>query len=186
MKKFIAFIVVAGWVLTSYSQDVIHLEETTLTFEPTAEIVFEDYANGVIKVKENYQRQFQMNAIAFINENFDINRFRQESGIDSGDIYVTVTSSNGQLNAVYNEQNQLVHTTQKFSNVPLPYDVRNQIYASNKGWVMTKNKYIAYGKMDQIDSEKYLVVMEKGNDRERLKITPARSTADGVAMVEKF
>ncbi|MDX1702359.1 MAG: hypothetical protein R3250_17155 [Melioribacteraceae bacterium] len=186
MKKLITFVLLAGWVLTSYSQEVIELEETTLTFEPTAEVVFEDYANGIVKVRENYAAQFQSNAIAFIQENFDINKFRRESGNEDGEIYVTVTSSNGRLDATYNSDNELVRTYQKFENVPLPYEVRNEVYASYMGWTLTKDKYIASGIESNIDKEKYIVYLEKDNKREKLKITPARNSATGVAMVEKF
>lgn len=186
MKKIITFILVAGWVLNSYSQEVIQLEETTLHYEPTGEIVFEDYSNGIVKVKENYQRQFQSNAIAFINENFDLKRFREESGNMSGNIYVTVTSSNGQLRAVYNDKDELVKTYQQFKNVPLPYDVRNQVYANYLGWTLTKDKYIASGREANIDDEKYIVHLEKGKERTKLKIIPARSSVTGVASVEKY
>ena len=186
MKKIITFILVAGWVLTSYSQDVIQLEETTLNYEPTAEVVFEDYSNGIIRVKESYERQFQSNAIAFINENFDLNRFRKETDNKNGDIYITVSSSNGQLNVKYNKNNQLVKTFQKFKNVALPFEVRNQVYASYMGWTLAKNKYIAFGKSDNIDVEKYIVYLEKGKERTKLKIIPARSSVTGVASIEKF
>ncbi len=186
MKKIITFILVAGWVLTSYSQEVIQLEETTLNFEPTGEILFEDYSNGLVKVKENYQRQFQKDAIAFVNENFDLDRFREESGNDTGYIYLTVSSSNGHLQATYNGDNELVKTYQRFKDVPLPYDVRNQVYANYAGWTVTKDKYIASGTMSNIDSEKYIVHLERGNEREKIKITPARSSITGVASVEKF
>ena len=186
MRKIITFILAVCWVLTANSQKVIELEETKVNFEPTGEIVFENYADGVIKVKENYQRQFQSNAIAFINENFDLTRFREESGNKDGDIYLTVTSSNGELNALYNENNELVKTYQKFHNVALPFDVRNQVYASYKGWTVTKDKYIAYGKAANIDNEKYIVYMEKDNKREKIKITPARSSVTGVASIEKL
>lgn len=186
MKKIITLILVAGWVLTSYSQEVIQLEETTLNFEPTGEIVFEDYSNGIVRVKENYQRQFQSNAIAFINENFDLNRFRKESGNDDGDIYLTVNSSNGHLRAVYNKNNELVKTFQRFNDVPLPSDVRNQVYASYAGWTLTKDRYIAYGEGSNIDSEKYIVFLERGNEREKIKVTPSRSSISGVASIEKY
>ena len=186
MKKLITFLLLAGWFLTTYSQNVVQLEETTLTFEPTGQIVFEDYKNGVVKVKENYQAQFQSNAIAFVKENFDINRFRKEAGFDSGSIYVTVTSANGILNAVFNEKNELVRTFQKFTNIALPYEIRNEVYAKHEGWTITKDKYVASGFQSNINSEKYIVHLKKGKDRERLKITPARSSVTGVAMVEKF
>lgn len=185
MRKIITLILVAGWVLTSYSQEVIQLEETTLTFEPTGEIVFEDYENGIIRVKEKFQKQFQSDAVNFVNENFDINRYRSESGNTTGDVYVTVTSSNGYLSAIYNDKNIIFSTYQKFKNVPLPYDVRNEVYASFKGWTVTKNKYVAYGKGNGLDSENYIVNLEKGKNREKIKITPARTSASGVAMVEK-
>ncbi len=186
MKKIITFILVAGWVLNSYSQEVIQLEETTLHYEPTGQIVFEDYANGIVKVKENYQKQFQSNAIAFINENFDLQRFREESGNKDGDIYITVKSTNGQLNAMYNDKNELVKTFQKFKNVPLPFDVRNQVYTNYLGWTLTEDKYIASGLKGNIDNEKYIVYLEKGKEREKLKIIPARSSVTGVASIEKF
>ncbi|GAA4323121.1 hypothetical protein GCM10023115_51640 [Pontixanthobacter gangjinensis] len=186
MKKLITFVLLAGWVLTAYSQKVIELEETTLTFEPTGEVVFEDYANGIVKVRENYAAQFQSNAIAFINENFDINRFRKESGNLNGDIYVTVTSPKGHLNARYDDKNQLVSTFQKFEDVPLPFEVRNEVYANYMGWTLTKDKYIASGTEGNIDKEKYIVYLEKGSEREKLRITPARTSTTGVAMVEKF
>lgn len=186
MKKFITLFLAASWVLTSYSQEIIQLEETTLNFNPTGEIVFEDYQNGVVKVKETYQRQFQSNAIAFINENFDIARFRTESGNLDGDIYVTVTGSRGQLTALFDQDDQLVNTIQKFKDVPLPFDVRNEVYAQFKGWTISKNKYVAYGKQANIDNEKYIVYLEKDKARERIKITPSRSSITGVATIEKF
>lgn len=186
MRRIITFILVAGWVLASYSQEVIELEETTVNFEPTGEIVFEDYQKGIVKVKENYQKQFQLNAIAFVNENFDINRFRRESGNTDGDIYITVRSSNGMLKAMFDEKNYLVKTYQKFKNVPLPFDVRNQVYANYKGWTVSKDIYIASGSEANIDKEKYIVYLTKDNKREKIKITPARSSITGVASIEKL
>lgn len=186
MKKIITFILAAVWVLNSYSQEIIQLEETMLTFVPTGEVVFEDYANGVIKVKESYYNQFQSDAIKFVNENFNLDKYREETGNRSGDIYISVISSKGRFSATYNEDNELDGTYQKFVDIALPYDIRNQVYASYEGWTMTKNKYIASGKKANIDNEKYIVFLERGNDREKLKITPARSSITGVASIEKF
>lgn len=186
MKRFIMFMLVAGWVLNSYSQEVIQLEETTLTFEPTGQVVFEDYENGIVRVKEKFATQFQSDAIGFLKQNFDINKFREESGNLDGDVYVTITSDRGALNAIFNKDNEMVKNYQKFKDVPLPFDVRNQVYAKYQGWTLTKDKYIAFGNEDNIDEEKYLVYLEKGKDREKIKITPARSSSTGVALVEKF
>lgn len=183
MKKFITLLLVAGWVLVSYSQEVIQLEETELTFTPTAEVVFEDYSNGIIKVKENFAKQFQDNAIKFLVDNFDIHRFIRESDEEFNEIKVTVKSSNGTLYATYDKNGELVNTFQKFKDVPLPSDIRNQLFASHgMGWEMLKNRYIASGKEDNIDNESYVVYMKNGNKKDKLKITPNRAT--GVASIE--
>ncbi|MCG9972433.1 hypothetical protein [Christiangramia crocea] len=187
MKKFIILMLVAvGFVLTSYSQKVIQLEEAELTFEPTAQVVFEDYTNGIVRVKENYAKQFQSNAIKFLVENFDIYRFMREAGENLDQYDITVKSSNGVLLAQYNKEGNLVRTYQKFKDIPLSPEIRNQVFAQYEGWTMTKNKYIAAGMEDGIDKEKYLVHLERGKDREKLKITPARASGIGVATIEKY
>lgn len=186
MKKFITFMLaVAACIFTSYSQEVIQLEETELTFEPTAQVVFEDYSNGIVKVKENYAKQFQSNAIKFLVENFDIYRFMREAGEGNDEFRVTVKSSNGILLASYDKDGKLDKTYQKFKDIPLPPAIRNQVFAQYGGWTMTKNKYVAYGMEDKIDQEKYLVYLERGKDKEKLKITPASVSGLSVATIEK-
>ncbi|MCM8570173.1 hypothetical protein NE848_12340 [Gramella jeungdoensis] len=184
MKKFITLMLaVAGCIFASNAQ-VIQLEKVELSdFEPTAQIVFEDYANGIIKVKENHAKQFQDNAINFLVENFDIYRFMREAGDDTDEVRVTLKSSNGMLLASYNKDGQLVKTYQKFKDVPLPPAIRNQVYAEYEGWTMTKNKYVASGLEDNIDKERYLVHLERGNDKEKIKITPKSTAGTGVAVV---
>lgn len=174
---------VAGWVLVSYSQEVIQLEETELNFKPTAEVVFEDYSNGIIRVKENFARQFQDNAIKFLEENFDIHQFLRESEEEYDQIEVTVKSSNGLLLATYDENGDLVKTYQKFKDVPLPSDIRNQLFASHgMGWAILKNNYVASGMENKINKETYVVHIKNGNSKDKLKITPNRVT--GVASIE--
>lgn len=182
MKKIITLILVAGWVLTSYSQRVIQLEETRLNFDPTAEIVFEDYDNGIVKVKEKYLTQFQSDAIAFMQKNFDIHRFI-EAQDSKGDIVVTAKCSKGYIRATYNDHGEIVNNYQKFKNIPLPYHVRNEVYSQNKGWNMTSNKYIAFGRKDQIEKQKYIMTLEKGKKKIKMKLTPTASIS-GVASID--
>ncbi|MUP45756.1 hypothetical protein E0K83_08360 [Gramella sp. BOM4] len=183
MKKFITFLIVAGWVFTSYSQEVIQLEETNLTFEPTAQVVFEDYSEGIVRVKEAYARQFEKNAVKFLEENFNINEFLRIHRPEKYDeIKVTVQSSKGLLMATYDADGSLERTYQKFKDIALPADIRNQVYkAYGDGWVMTQNKYVASGMENQIDKETYTIQLKNGSSKEKLKITPNRVT--GVAVI---
>ncbi len=184
MKKYITFIVaLLGIVFISNSQKVIHLEEAELTFEPSAKVVFEDYANGIIKVRENYAKQFQEDAIRFLTENFDIYRFIRENEEEIDQIEVMVKSSNGVLLAKYSSEGELLGTFQKFKNIPLPADIRNQVFGTHGiGWTMTKNKYTAEGLSNRIDSETYIVHLVNGKQQDRLKIRPNPVT--GVASIE--
>lgn len=186
MKKIIAVFLLAGWALTSYSQKVIQLEETKLNFEPTTQIIFEDYENGIIKVRENYAIQFQSDAIKFMKENFDIQRYIAESGADSENIMVTAKSSKGYLRAVYDANGNIVQTFQKFRDVPMPYDVRNEVYGKYQGWTVTSNRFIASGKGDQLEDQKYLVYVQKGKQKEKFKVIPASMKRTGVATIEKY
>ena len=183
MKKLITLIFVAGWVLTSYSQEIIQLEETRVNFDPTAEIVFEDYRNGIVKVKEKYESQFQSDAIAFIKENFDINKFLEAQDGLTGDIEITARSKKGYLIATFNEDGELIKNYQKFKDIALPYDIRNQVYSQNKGWTMVSNKYVASGEGDQLDQQKYLVKLQRGKEKTKMKIAPSASIS-GVASID--
>jgi hypothetical protein len=185
MRKIITLFFVLAWVLTSYSQKVIELEETTLHFEPTANIILADYAKGIVKVRENNAAQFQSNAVKFLIENFDLNEYREASGNTDGMLIVEVASSNGRLYATFDEKDELVKTYQKFKDIILPSEIRNQVYANYMGWTITKDRYIAYGKGHNIDTEKYIVFLKKGKDKERIKITPS-AIPTGVASIEKY
>jgi len=183
MKKFITLILVAGWVLSSYSQKVIQLEETMLNFDPTAEVVFKDYANGMIKVKEKYTSQFQSDAIRFLKVNFNFLEFLDAQDEIDGDFIVTATSSKGFIRATYNEEGQIIKNFQKFKDIALPYHVRNQVQAAHQGWTLTSTKYVASGLGDQISKEKYLVKLQKGKLKTKMKIFPNVSI-NGVASID--
>jgi len=183
MKRILTLILVAGWVLTTYSQKVIQLEETRLNFDPTSEIVFEDYENGIVKVKEKFATQFQANAIGFLKQNFDISKFLKSQDMNSGDVIVTATSSKGFITATFNEDGEILKNYQRFKDVALPYVIRNEIYAKYKGWSITKNKYVASGLRDQIDKQKYLIKLERGKEKARMKISPS-SSISGVASID--
>ena len=184
MKKISTLILVVGWVLTSYSQNVIQLEETRLNFDPTGETVFEDYENGIVKVKEKFSAQFQADAVTFMKENFDIFRFMEGQDYNNGDIIIiTAKSSKGYIRATYNDEGAIVKNYQRFKDIALPYEVRNQVYLENKGWTITSNKYIASGLGNHIDNQKYTFKLQKGKEKSTMKIVPGASV-NGVASID--
>lgn len=175
MKKLIVFLWVLGCVAVSHAQKIIQLEEAKVNFSPTANVIFEDYENGLFVVRENYANQFEENAIKFLQDNFDINGFIRENKENNFDEYlVTVKSSKGYLKATYDRNGGLVKTSQKFKNILLPHEIRQQVFASSKGGTMTKNEYIAKGKANFIDKEVYLVTIKNGKKKDKLKLYPTK------------
>ncbi len=184
MKKFITFIFVVGWVLCSYSQKVIQLEETELTFVPSAKMLYNDYDQGKFVVKEAYANQFQRDAIKFVKENFDVYGFmRANDHKDYDSFIVSVKSSKGYLKANYNRNGDLVSTFQKFNNIVLPLNVRGEFYTKSKGWTMIANQYIARSKGEVINDAKYIITLQQGNKKDKIKIYP-KSNITGVASLD--
>ncbi|WP_298247178.1 hypothetical protein [uncultured Christiangramia sp.] len=140
MKKFIIIIFVFILSIGAQAQDVIQLDETRINFSPTANLVFEDYPNGLVKVREKFAAQFQSDAIGFTKANFDIHRFLDEADIKSGNVIVTLRSNKGYLEATYDEKGNLLKTSQMFKDIALPALVRNEVFGEYMGWTMTRNK----------------------------------------------
>lgn len=186
MKKLIVFLWVLGCVAVSHAQKVIQLEEAKINFTPTANVMFEDYENGIFIVKESYSRQFEANAIKFLKENFDIVGFMKfHEDEDVQNYFVTVKNRKGFLKATYDRNGELVDTFQKFKDIVLPHQLRQEVYASHKGWTMVHNAYIAKGKADLINSEYYQVTMKNGKKKDKLKLYPDKMSASvSVADIE--
>lgn len=169
-----------GWVFCAYSQNVIELEETELTFEPSAKVIFKDYANGKLVVEESYAKQFESNAIKFLTENFDIYQFLRENKLERFDqVTVSITSHNGYMKAEYDGNGELKRTFQKFKDLRLPLAVMEQIQDNYRDWSVLKNKYTATSVGSQIDSEKYVIHVQNGAMKDRLVIQPKANSNIG-------
>lgn len=186
MKKFITFLFVMGCIAMSYSQKVIQLEEAEISYNPTAKILFQDYANGIFIVQERYAKQFQANAVKFLVDNFDIYGFmRANEDQNFDDVYVTLKSDSGFLKATYDKNGEIVKTFQKFKDIALPPEIREMVYSAHKDWTMTANTYTAKGKSTSLDKELYTVTVENGKNKEKLRLYPNKSGVSSVANVEK-
>ena len=186
MKKFIIFSLLCGWMLTSYSQEIIQLEETEVNFVPSAEVVFEDMNNGKMIVKESYAKQFESNAIKFVIDNFNIEKFLEANKREHfNEIVVRVQSDNGYLKATYDRKGNLERTQQQFKDILLPRELIEKMYVENPGWVMSTNKYMARSRGTKLIDEKYVIKLENGKDSKKIKFDqPYLRTNSGMAYVE--
>ena len=61
-------------------------------------------------------------------------------------------------------------TRQNFKNILLPYNIRSEVYNSNKGWAMIKNKYNASSKGIILNKAIYKVTLENGTQKRNITI----------------
>lgn len=167
------------------AQEVTQLEEAKVGFAPLEAKITRVGDNYSYKVKEAYTGEFLENPIAFMKANFEIKNFMAETADMNYDSYlVNFSCSKGYLEAHYNKEGELIKTHQKFKDILLPHQVRQQVYRNNMGWTVTANMYIASGKQDMLDKQLYRIKLEKGSQKRVLKIDPREIGAPSVASNE--
>ncbi|HSP82264.1 MAG TPA: hypothetical protein VLN72_00875, partial [Gillisia sp.] len=108
---------------------------------------------------------------------FDIHPFiKQLRGSNYDSYMVEFRNSKGYLEANFDRKGALVSTSQKFKNIALPLAVSRELVTKHKGWVMTKNIYVASGKGDLVDKELYRITLKNGKSTQNVKIIPDRPT----------
>ncbi len=181
MKTLFFSILLLAVTAVSQAQEIV-LEEAKVGFAPLDAKIIQDGDAFSYKVDEAYGGEFAKDPIAFMKDNFDIKNFIVEHESKGYDSYqITFRSAKGALKADYDKDGNLVRTYQKFKNVVMPLNVRRMVYASYKGWTIKENKYIASGNRDMVDKEVYKLKMERGGEKQRVKLDPRSEGALSVA-----
>lgn len=171
MKTLIFYFLLAFYAAVGYSQEVTQLEEARVSYAPFNAGISVSGNSYSYAVNEDYAGEFQKDPIAFLKSNFDIHNFiSQMSDKDYNSYQVVLNSSKGFLQADYDKDGELQSTSQKFKNILLPLEVRQELYESNKGWTMTKNKYIARGTADVLEKAEYKIRLQKDNQKKNVVI----------------
>ncbi len=181
MKPMMILLLILCWIGNTEAQVVTQLEEARVTYSPEVSIVT-NLDNVEFKLKESYAGHFTENPIRFMQENFDIDEFL--NAIDTEDfdeIQVSFINRKGYLRATFDKNGNLVNTFQHFKNIALPRNIQEQLYNENRGWSMTKNKYVASGKSDMIQKEKYRIGLSNGKQKKNITIIPALAEGGRVA-----
>lgn len=185
MKTLIFSLLLIVATTVGHAQKITQLEEAKVGFAPLDVEVYEDGESFTYTVNESYAGEFVKNPIAFMKANFDIKNFmavHEGSGYDS--YRITLKSGQGFLKADFDEDGELVRTYQRFENIPLPLDVRRELYVAHKGWSMTENKYIASGRGEMLEKEMYKIKIENGSRSQNIKLDPRSLGRTSVASKE--
>lgn len=172
MRKLVILFLLVG--MTTGQAQIIQLDEARVNASSV-----KLNADGELKfsVVESYSNEFVKNPIAFMKKNFDIQNFIDQMGSGSYDTYaVEFRNKKGHLTANFDNKGKLLGIAQDFRDIVVPLDVARELVKNHKGWLMTKNRYLASGKGDLIDKELFRITLRNGEDTRRIKIIPDRSS----------
>ncbi|MCF4101416.1 hypothetical protein L1I30_07045 [Gillisia sp. M10.2A] len=182
MKTLIIYALLLCGVASAQAQQITELEEATVKINPYSVMTSSNLDDYSFTINENYAGEFHANPIGFMQENFDIKEFIEAVKERNYETYVvTFKSTKGFLRANFNKHGTLGRTYQKFTNILLPLEVRQDLYKNYKGWTMTKNNYVASGNGDLLKKEVYKIKIEKDNKSRIIKLTPAMIGSTTVA-----
>lgn len=173
MKTLVLFSALFLFVFTGRSQDITQLEEARINLEPILPVQTSNPDVYRFEVNQGFAEDFIKNPLGFVKENFDINGFIASVAYKNYDAYqVRFSTKKGYLEADYSREGELTKSVQKFKDIFLPLDVRNELYRQTKGWEMVKNTYSARGNGDILEKEKYRIKVKNGNKSRIVKIDP--------------
>ncbi len=171
MKTLIFLSVFVLWTTISKAQKITKLDEVHIKYSPLNAEITQNGSVFTIKIKSIGVNNFVKNPIGFLNENFDIHKFINSVSYEQYTSYtVEVKSSKGFMIANYDGEGNLMSTRQNFKNILLPYNIRSEVYNSNKGWAMIKNKYNASSKGIILNKAIYKVTLENGTQKRNITI----------------
>ncbi|MGB7784985.1 MAG: hypothetical protein WBL27_02690 [Salinimicrobium sp.] len=182
MKKLILFMLLLGFVSTGHSQIV--LKEARVDYKPSS-LKLDPYTNSLtLKIKEEKVGEFRQDPLMFVKNKFDMNSYvdANRSG-NFRDYQVWFQTRKGYLMANYDKDGNLVSSSQKFKDVLLPQETRNEIIAQYGNVHIFSSKYFATSTGWNIDKEYYRVKIKDANNKTqklRLQVPEKRLTLAGL------
>ncbi|GAB2771391.1 hypothetical protein [Salinimicrobium soli] len=171
MKTLVMYVVLLFWAGVSQAQEIEELKEAKVGFAPLSSEVVRDGDSYSFKVNETYQGQFEKDPIAFMETYFDIGNFISSVKGEEYDSYlVTLRSKKGNLKADFDKEGNLVRTSERFKDILLPEELRDQLLKDHEGWTMVKNVHVSTARDGIVNKDLYRIKLEKGDQRKNVKI----------------
>lgn len=182
MRTLVIYLVLVIWAGVMQAQEITELKEAKVGFAPLSSEVTQDGDSYSFKVNEAYAGEFENDAIGFMNAYFDIDNFI--ASVEDKDYIayqVSFVSKKGQLVADFDDEGKLKQTSQRFKNILLPADLREELYRDHPGWTMIKNVRTGHGKNGLLEKDMYRIKLKNGNSRKTIKIDALQPERSEVA-----
>lgn len=181
MKNLILVLLLFGFIGTGHSQ--ILLKETKLEYRPES-MKLDPVSNSlVIGIPEKSYGEFEKDPLAFVKNQFDIQKVVKDNEKEDYDSYrVNFKTTKGHLLANFDEDGELISSFQKFKNVRLPEDARMQILQQYRDAVLIGNKHIAISKGWDVQKDFYRVKLKDGKKTRIVKVNKDRGAITYVGL----
>ncbi|WP_423818898.1 hypothetical protein V5739_15335 [Salinimicrobium sp. TIG7-5_MAKvit] len=169
MKNLIIGMFLFGFIATGNSQ--ILLEETKIEYQPVSLALDQESHQRSIELPEKLSGEFQQNPLAFMKTRFNVQKFlkdNEEADYDAFEVFFK--SKKGFLKASFNKTGDLISSNQKFKNIPLPQDVRLEVFRLHRDAMIEGIKYTAFSKGWDITKEIYRIKIKDGDKTRRVRI----------------
>lgn len=129
----------------------------------------------LMKIPGNAAGEFEKDALAFMQKNFDVHKFiRDNEDGEYDDFRIFMKSKKGKLTADFDQSGNLVSTSQKFRNVSLPRNALMQISTVHQDAAIVGNRYYVSTKGWEVEKAYYTVKLKDGNKTRKIKIIKDR------------
>ena len=171
MRTLFIYLVLIVWAGVMQAQEITELKEAKVGFAPLSSEVTQNGDSYSFKVNEAFTGEFENDAIGFMNAYFDIDNFIASVEDKNYIAYqVSFVSRKGQLVADFDQEGNLKKTSQRFKNILLPAELREELYRDHAGWTMVKNVRRSHGKNGLVEKDIYRIKLKNGNNSKIVKI----------------
>lgn len=180
MKNLVIMMCFVFAMSMTQAQETVILDPAAVEYDSPEVATASNIAGADFTIEEERFNEFFEDPLEFVQENFDIASFEMD---DDTRAEVVFNCIKGYLKATFNEDGELLYTSQRYKDVLLPADLRYRLLKEHKGWMMVSNKYTAKGYGDEIDKEVYKIKLVElnGNGVKRIKMIPGEGLDDQVA-----
>lgn len=124
---------------------------------------------------DDHKELFLRDPVKFCEQNIDISELIESIDSEDKDRFVVkLRSKKGYIKATYNREGQLLRTFQKFQDKAFPLEMSQKLFHDYNGWTITENNYVANGRGNKVNKEKWRISLRKGSLTKNVNINPIK------------
>lgn len=152
-------ILVLSITLFTYAQETVTLKDVYLSANV-------DYLTAVQNDNTPDAVKLLQNQVAA----YDVQSSSEYVKNTPGPFEIVFKNSSGKIDAFYDSKGTIVAANERFRNIKLPYDVRDQVFMTNSEWTMVENQYTSAYADNNVVKRAYKIKLRKGDRKKDVVI----------------